>query len=184
MSDRIPKEIMNLELALAVVDNAYSSAMEALMEALEWVRGDGQIDMPGLVDAGFLMREIENHCDDLRKEAKAKKNLVEMVIAKRAITDSVNEAGVGNIDGRLATGTPDVKQEPKMPKKGTAEYVALCQYFGLSEKAIRAGVMSPHYLRLGEWATEATKNGEPLPDGLLETRPKFTVAFRRKRQVG
>lgn len=175
-----PESILAAASAARVV---HMKLMDALSRALEYAK-QAQSDpskLGELVDLGWAMREIHDAADDLRKEAKAKMELVGRVVAMRAAQADVNNEGIGTIHGRVASGLPDVRTEPKIPRPGTPEYLALCEYFGIPRDVAEAGVLAPHYVKLGEWVSNLNRDAKPLPPGLLGTYPKFVTRFTKRR---
>src|SRR5690606_40843832 len=70
------------------------------------------------------MRTLEEMADAIRKDAKGRKELVGKVLGAVLAQQALNnpERWKETISGDLAIGIPSVKQEPKLPKRGTEEW--------------------------------------------------------------
>lgn len=143
----------------------------------------GTYDLRLLVDIGFLCREIEENCDNLRKEAALRKDIAGQKIA----FDMTKQASAGEevedpLQGELASGSPDVKMESVRPRPGSPENAALLTYLGVSrENADSVGaVFHADWKALSRWMTARAEQGTPPPPGIVKTYPVFKTVFRRK----
>ena len=136
-----------------------------------------------LADIGFLLRSAERILDDLKKECKAKKELIgKLLCAKMAMeTQSVNDANVSTrVYGALGSASADIKHRCRTPKPGSTEYVELCRAMGVNEEAIKAGIFQPHYVRVGEFITQLAKENRDPPKGILSTTVLYNCIFRSR----
>ena len=135
-----------------------------------------------LTDLGFLCREIATVADEVRKEFKAKLELIGLHLAKRVVDHSLQDPTDDGIRrGMLASASPKVEHEPVIPYKGTKEYLQLCEWMGLRADIAERGIMSFSFKRMAEMLTEMAEQGKNPPANLVEIRPKFSTTFRRKR---
>ena len=138
---------------------------------------DGEESLEDMVDTMRALRDAAKMIDDMRKESD---KLRDTVAKKTCLAWLV--ANVGDvIKTEYATGTPTVKQMPKLPKPGTEEYALLCKHFGIDE----ASPFRPHWPSMLERISEDLANGKPLPAGcdLSSVYQIFDVAIRSKKPI-
>jgi|TARA_R100000501_G_C2614974_1_gene108738 hypothetical protein len=134
-----------------------------------------------LVDLGIIGRDLESLLDELRKEVKARKELVSKVLAVAITKDALNNPHSDvRATGTLGTATPDVKVQPILPKRSDAKYADLLKHFGVNEEAINRGLLSVHWVKFGDYLTELTREGKNAPLE-IESKAVPTVTFRKKR---
>lgn len=137
-----------------------------------------------LCDFGFFSRELEKLFDELRKEAKARKELCGQIIAYRLTQASLSDPTMKmQVQGEFATGTPDVKMEAALPKKFTEEYYQLTDHFSVPREVAASGILKLDWKRVTEFLTKQMNDGKPIPKGFGKQYPKFTTVYR-KRKVG
>lgn len=134
-----------------------------------------------LVDIGFVLRQVEELADELRKEAKAHKELAGKTIASRCL-----EAAVANPDsavmttrGTLATGVSDVRMEAVVPNSSSPEYGQLLEWCGVPDSVVKSGLLKVDFKKLGEAVTEAASRGAKIP-GAPKTWPVPFTTFRKR----
>lgn len=153
-----------------------------LQEVIAKVKAGAPYSVEDLCDIGFLCRELNKISDELRKEAEAKKDLIGMKIAYIMTERSVSEPDINmTVHGELATGSPDVKTAAAIPKWGSPEYKALCDYFKIPEEAQQTGMFSVNYNRMADIITRMAEEGKNPPPGVLKTYPKFSTVFRERK---
>ena len=135
-----------------------------------------------LVDAGYLLREIESLLDDGRKECKARKAYIAKLLGREASTRALAGRDDLKIKGQLANATVDIKLLPKMPKAGTSEFDELMNFFGVTGEAARTGLLSLHFVKLTEYLTKSAEDGINPPPGLVGTFPEYSVIYRKKKR--
>jgi len=161
----------------------YNTVYTALTEIIEKVK-EKEFKDEELVDLGYLCREISKVCDDLRKEANAKMDLISKTLVYKYADNIVNDpASEDTIRGKLATASPDVKNEPRIPKKGTPEFAELCRFFGISDEAISSGAVTFHWKHLSNYITDCQKAGKNPPEA-LDFKTVFIANYRKKRNAG
>ena len=130
---------------------------------------------PERVDLGFLFRELENLFDDQRKDAKARKELLEKLIAFEAVQ---TDGDVDPIRGELATGIVDLGQMVEVPKQGSEDYEQFIDGIGVPRRV--CALMKLDWKAIQAHATECAEQGLPLPKGLTNPRPVYRCTFRRR----
>lgn len=135
-----------------------------------------------LCDFGFFSRELEKLFDELRKEAKARKELCGQIIAYRLTQASLSDPTIKmKVQGEYATGSPDVKMEMGLPKKFTDEYYQLTDHFGVSRKIAESGILRLDWKMCSEFLTKQMNDGKPIPKGFGRQYPKFTTTYRKRK---
>jgi len=139
-----------------------------------------QLPNEALVDVGFLCREVKLMCDEMRKEAKVREDLCSSIIAFSRTKDLINDPSLDpKVKGTLATGTPDCKMQAKLPKKGSPEYLAFCEFLKIPKDIAEKGVVKPDWNEVTNFVTEELGKGHSVPPGLGQQYPLYTVTYRR-----
>lgn len=158
-----------------------------LAECSKYLKGGGMVkEMPDTVDTMFFLREVENLCEDLRKEAKARRELAGKLIAIVQTEASLAEGG-GTFDmtvrGEFATGSPDMKQTPAIPRPGTDRYMALGKALGIPEAPLKAGYIRFGWSQVSDFYGRLLAEGKNPPPGLEEkSYTQYSTVIRRKKQ--
>lgn len=163
----------------AEVQRLYHTVYQKMSELSGQLR-PGKMPCGDMVDIGYLLREMENILDELRKEVKARKELTGKLIAFERVQAFVEDSSIDmTVRGSLASGTPDVKQLPELPKKGTPEYGQLLAYFGATEAQIQQGALKPDFKVIAELCTQRAADGLPNPPGIGKTFPSYETVYRK-----
>lgn len=136
--------------------------------------------VPDLVDVGFLCREIAKICDGLRKAFSAKQEIVGRYLATYAASQALQGNEV-DLQGEMATGTPDVAVKPKIPPNNSPDFVKLMRWLGVPDDLITKDVLRPSFSALSEELTRRLATGEKPPPGIVTTYSDMLTVFRRKR---
>lgn len=143
---------------------------------------------PAQCDIGWAFREIAKIADEIRKEAKARQELVGQILALRMTEDVMNDMEAlaqGDsltVRGRFASGTPDVKQQAALPRSGSKEYSQLCNALGLADKeVIESGLVQFSFRKLGDYVSKFMAEGRQIPEGITKTYPLYSTIFRTKK---
>ena len=135
-----------------------------------------------LCDFGFFCRELEKLFDELRKEAKARKELAGQIIAYRRAQASLSDPTIKlQVQGQFATGSPDVKMEAALPKKFTDEYYQLTDHFGVPRKVAETGVLRLDWKMCTEFLTQQMNDGKKIPEGFGKQYPRYTTVYRKRK---
>ncbi len=131
-------------------------------------------------DQGLLCREMEEFADELRKEAKARKELVGKLIAAKAAQETLGGNPVTCVKGTLGMALPETKLQGRPPERDTAEYFQFLRHLGVPEKLLQDGMpLKVDWKGLTEYLSERAEKGEPVPPGITKTYPLFMSTFRR-----
>lgn len=158
--------------------------LQFLSEFLAAQKSKGTLEDKDLVDIGFYLRESENIADELRKEAKARKEMIGKHLAMIVMSETLNAKHVdGKVEGLYAVADPDLEISPALPKRGTKEYYDFMTWLGVKPEVIESAILDPHYVRTGAMLAERIAAGKPIPPGITLKNPIYSCVFRRKRKV-
>lgn len=139
-----------------------------------------EVDDGVLVDVGFLLREMERHFDEMRKDVKSRKELIGRLLCLRCIKGMQSGEKV-SLRGELATGSPDLGKVPEIPARGTPQYEELMTFLGVPKEAYENGVVVPHWKHVQELLNELAAQGKDAPPGVGE-RPDYKMTFTKRRK--
>lgn len=144
-----------------------------------------EFDLETLVDLGFLLRVMEHKFDELRKDLKARKEIVGKLVAyvayQNALAADANGTKVDmTVRGQLAIGIPEQRMSASPPKKGSPEYNTFLRSLGISEEMIKDQILVPAWKGIETLVSKLTMEGRKLPPGLGKTYPQFKTTFRRQ----
>lgn len=161
---------------------SYSDHYLTLITLLEFLKEEGlSCPVGDLCDIGMFCRDMENLFDDLRKEVKARKELVEKLICVRqTIKVTEDPSRTLTVRGEYSLGVPDVRFSTPIPKRGSPDFMKMMSYFGATSEAANE-VLSPSYERIGEHFSKLEEEGKPVPSFVSVKFPKYTVTFRKKK---
>lgn len=138
-------------------------------------------DPATLTDIGFLMREIENLSDDLRKQTKKFKERISRDLAKHLVERFKEDQTLEmRVRGQLAIATPEARVIPQIPPRGSDEYYQLCDALGVSGPAKELGLAQLHYKHIQDYLAQCAQEGKPAPTHLLKSIPDPTVVYRKR----
>lgn len=170
--------VQNAKQILEKLQGLQLELLEHLFQVTDNVK-KGELRLPDLTDIGYFSREVEDLLDEIRKEFKARKELIGRVIAYEVTKNSLNDDAPSSVRGVYAIGTPDVRPIPAIPRAGSPDYELLCNHFGLSKDLTEKGVVQFHFNRLVELVAELQASGKNLPPGITKTTPNFSTVFRK-----
>ncbi len=137
-----------------------------------------------LCDFGFLCRELAKLFDELRKEMNVRSELCGSLIAYEKTKEVLSDPSIAlKVKGTLATGSPDVKMQAALPKKGSPEYYTLTDFFNVPRDVAETGVLKLDWKQVTEYLTALTQEGKPIPEGFGKQYPKYITTYRKKRCV-
>ena len=137
-----------------------------------------------LCDFGFFCRELESTFDELRKEAKARKELCGSICAARKTQEAIADPSIKlKINAQFCTGSPDVKMQAQVPVKYTEDYFKLTDYFKIPRDIAAAGAIRLDWKGTGKFLTELAAAGKKTPEGFGRKYPTYVTVFRRKKVV-
>lgn len=157
---------------------AHTIVLKELVETPALTQGDR-------ADLAFLMREISNMMDHLRKETADRRRMLDRIMCivwtKQCEED---DSVTRSIHGELATATPKIKMAANVPspKNDPKGYQLLCEHFGLDSVAIEEGLMRVHWPSLTEHISQLAEDGLPLPPGVnIESmKPVYSTTLKGK----
>jgi len=130
-----------------------------------------------LTDVGFICKKIYEQLDDLRKETEKLQDLAE----KLACLKAINEQKV-KLQGKLATGTPDLSMSANLPHpvRAPEAYQALCDYFAIPEALVKWDLFRFHWPGFKEFFSRQMAEGKPVPPGieLDKTHAHYKLKYR------
>jgi len=167
------------------VEDVHVETLRALIELSDTVKkNEASLTSEQLCDAGFMCRQMERWADELRKEAKARRERLAYLIAYRAAQAvATNPTAETTVRGKYATGTPDVKVAAGLPKRDTPEYAKLCEWLGVSEEAQKSGAIRFHFNTLMDIVSERIAAGQDVPPGITKTYSMFVTKFIARRRA-
>lgn len=158
----------------------YQEVYPRLTDMIEKVRAGGTYIDSELADLGWICREIEDMADDLRKEAKFKKELMGKIIAlkqtKKAMADPSQAENI-SIRGELALATPRISAKAKIPARDTKEYLELCEHLGIPTEVAVRNYVRLSFTNISDYLTDLMEKGKPIPPGLKDM-PNYYCMYR------
>lgn len=135
---------------------------------------------PDMVDAGFFLRRMEDVLEELRKDAKAVRELIGQVIALDLTREQLADPSCpGTARGQHATAVPDCKTRYRLPKTGTADYLRIMSMLGVPADVASAGALKLDFIGFSEMMMAREQTGEQgVPDGVGKF-VEYTCVFRR-----
>lgn len=133
-------------------------------------------------DFGYWLRQTELQLDELRKEVKAKRELVGKILAANTIAANMADSSKDlTVRGEVAMAIPDMAQRISVPKHGTKEYERLARQLGVPPELIASGAMKFDFLRTSELLMSKQSTGEvgALPEGIRAFQ-EYVCTFRKK----
>lgn len=139
---------------------------------------EGQLTREERVDAAYLMREMRDVYNDIRKEFDATIELITKLVCAQWVKDSenINEQVSRSIRGELALGTPSIKFTANVPSphKDPERYKALLDSMGIDPA--NHHLVRPHWPELSEFISAELAAGRPPPAGI--TMDKTYINYR------
>jgi hypothetical protein len=141
-----------------------------------------QIPREELVDCGYFMREMRNACDDMRKNCDAKQQVAGRYLAAQAGAAAMQDIDL-KLEGEYATAVPDIIIKPRLPRRGSPEYMELLDWIGVSREVASRNLLNFSFTEMAKIVTERLSRGENPPPGIMATHTDAVVVFRKKRGV-
>jgi len=147
----------------------------------EFKAGGASISSSQLCDAGYFCRRVERWADEMRKEAKARAEMIAREIAVRAARLVVESPDAETtVRGTHAIGIPDVKTAAAIPKVGSPEYAMLCDWLGIPAEAYETGAIRFHFNTVAQIVSDRAAAGQDAPPGITKTYSMFTCTFKAR----
>lgn len=150
---------------------------------------DGRTSQFDLVDAAYILKQIQLTAEEIRKDADSFVRLTEKVICLRWIVDTqMNPESGSNIKAEFATGTPDVKMRVKLPtrRNDKANWTKLMKWLGADEFTIQNELVDVRWPQFQELIRQRNEEGLPVPPGVdLKTQyPEHSVRLTPRKKGG
>lgn len=153
-----------------------------VMEAVK--RPDCPYSAKDLVNLGYLNQEFGKTFDECRKDANARRALIDVKIGILTAEDpNLIEEDTAELTIRsdLASGTVVMKMLPQLPKRGTPEADELYRFFGAEPERFdpqKGGILSLNWNKAVDVATKCFEEGRPMPPGFSAPKPKCRITYR------
>jgi hypothetical protein len=139
-----------------------------------------QVPRDDLVDCGYLLREMRNAFDDMRKNCDAKQLLAGRRLAGEACSYALRGEDL-KLEGELATASAEVTTIPRLPKRGSREYVELLRWLKVPEEVIATNRLDFSFTEMQKLVAEMQSRGENPPPGIVAAHTDAVAVFRKKR---
>lgn len=152
----------------------------------QWIKENALSMEPDLVDIGRLVDEAATFYDECRKELNSRLESIERIICLRYLKAvQSGDCTETSVYGNLASGTPDLKQQPMIPKRGTPEYQAMMELLGVPRAIwdVPDPAISLSWNGLREQITKLIAEGKTIPTDVGQMKPAFSVTFRRRQNA-
>lgn len=175
------ERLVSLIKLIEKVEELHSQVVVEMSELLPCIK-DRTLSNDELTDAGWLLRHGQSFLDETRKELKAKDALISNLLVFEAAKKTVaNPSADTTYRGELASGTPDSKPRPKIPRRGTPEYNKLLLYLlgsNVDPNLIASGIFDFSFTQLSEFAEKRMSEGRPIPENVLGVFLEPTMTYR------
>lgn len=132
-------------------------------------------------DVGYFFRELESLFDELRKDAKAHKELNSKILSLLLQQEFLqNPDSPESVSGDYASARPTITKRPKVPKRDSKEMEMLCKHFNIPLETLDEGIFKLDWKKTSDYLTELAEQGKELPIP-LETWDDFQATYTRKR---
>ena len=171
---------------------------EAVVQSDQFLKAanDGEIpDERDLADGAYLCKQMAEKVDDMRKELEKARASASRVACEQWTIKTLSGVVKGPIHAQRCTATPKITMIPRIPKRGSEEYISMCRDLGLSDDFIAGDMFHPHWPSLVNMCTLRMRNGAPLPKGidnaLIATdsglvfmdEKEFDLGFRKAKEL-
>lgn len=182
------KSITRLKIKHRLVQREHQAIYNLAIELRDSVN-KGQIPNEEAVDIAFLLREMADYLDDLRKEMNKVRVIIEKVTCMRWMQTSLNDdptKSAQSIQGDLAVGTPHLKMAATLPNrhKDPEAYVKFMNQIGVSGEALKRDMVRVHWPLVIDYFTDLSEQGKPLPNGIDTSRtyPLYSLRLRERKE--
>lgn len=138
---------------------------------------------PDAADAGYLLKHSAATLDETRKELSAKVQLIGTILALRASELAINNPGQDlTVRGKYASATPDIKQRPKLPKRGSDAYKRLLQFCGVTNPLVlEHAIIEFGFNETSNMLVAMAERGLNPPTDALGTYMEAATIFRARK---
>lgn len=144
----------------------------------------GQTGIQDMVDLGFLCREQEDLLDEMRKNAKARREFTQrLLVTKWTGAAMTADPLPDTIRATLASANNfRIKKMAQLPEYGGKDYVLYMESLGIPKEVIQKGLVKPDWEQTAEHVTVLLEDGKKLPPGIGQTWNIYTCTFIRTRR--
>lgn len=141
------------------------------------VFGRRETTLEELIDLCWLLRQTSKLYDDLRKELARQDDTISIVVANRWLMRPTH----GPIRGELATGSPDVRDQPCIPRRSDnpEAYDAMLRDLGVPEDVVSSAAIRIDFEGIGNFLAALQQAGKPVPAFLKKAGESYTKATLR-----
>ena len=172
--------VKRLRAALKMAEDYYRGVSTLLIQ-LEDRRHD--LSQEDRVDVAFLLREISQRYDALRKATDRTWQGVVNDCVDEAVKLCLEGGEDGPIRGELATGSPKPDFDCGLPKYGEPEYLAACKELGVPTDLVESEIIRLHFPGVMKEKSRREEAGAPPIKALLGMKPfkKHKMTLRRRK---
>lgn len=147
-----------------------------LLRSLAFQVKNEELSLTELVDIGFLLREIEDLLDEMRKDVKAHKEMIGKVACYQlALEDKTSYKGT------LAIGTVKIDYYSSIPHpdRDPVGFKNVCKWFGIDIGTSPNGSVRLHWPAMKKHITKCIEEGGELPPELSDVKSDLGMTYRR-----
>jgi len=147
--------------------------------------GETGLSQEDRADLVYFVKHMFDIFDDLRKETRVSREMLDAIICTVWITQ---QSGERSVKGDLASAMPRLTTQPRIPspKKEPTKYGQLLKNLGVTnEDVIARGVLRLHWPSMVNWCTECSEQGLPLPAGVdpSDNESGYATTIRKRPDV-
>jgi len=144
---------------------------------------NNNLEIEDICDMAFLCRKLELLFDELRKTAKARKELSIKIMGFWLATQSIEspETYKDRIDGELAYARISAKSIPKIPSSSDPVYEEFMLSLGIPEEFLKGGLLKPDFKGVTALVTDMVSKGQDLPPGVEKTWTEYNAHFYERK---
>lgn len=176
--------VENMEELRQRVMRLYTELVDVLNTLLPGIRKpakDGGYMDEHLADLGFCCRDLARFFDDAKKECKAKRDLIDLVLCGRVAAQAVNDDDT-RVIGQLCTASVRTGMQPILPKPGEENFYRMCAALRVPPEVIESRMLDMNWRGIGMNIEKWMGEGKNIPDG-IGTRPTFGMTYRARSGV-
>lgn len=165
-----------LDLLLEAAISFYATSRDTILKFADSSRNEG---VKNLVDQGFLLREIEKRFEEIRKDIKAVREIVDRNLCIKSTMALAEDPDLETIKTDLCYATPKTIRCCQVPSPKSPHYAQMMEFFGADPSATE-GVLKLSFSELEKYVTLAEEDGRKLPEFFPSLFNKYTVSYRKR----
>lgn len=151
------------------------------------VREGGDLTQEDRADLVYLLKQIVDMFDDVKKEANVVKEMLDAILCTVFVASNMAKPKKDkNVKGELATVTPRLTTQPHIPSpnKEPTKYGQVLQSLGVENTdVIERGILRIHWPSMVEWCTERSAEGKSLPAGIDPSKNQAGYATTARKRA-